>query len=328
MPANLTPEYLRLDAKLHEAKDPQEKLTILREMLAVIPKHKGTDRLQGDLKRRISKLEEVTQQKAKRGTRDIFHVSREGIAQVLLAGSPNSGKSSLLAGLTNATPLIGDYPFTTQQPYPGMLHFEDVQIQLIDMPPLSRDFSEAGFYNAYRICDMILIVVDLDAADPSRDLQEDLALFDEHLIKIVPHSVDRRPGSLSTVEKQGLILANKADLAGPAALERVAEGAGSGFRVLACAADGQGLDELPRLLFAELKLVRVYTKKPGKRFEKDAPFVMPAGSTVIDVARAIHKDIAENLKFVRLWGSGKHEGISAPRDHVIADGDILEIHAR
>ncbi len=327
MPANLTPEYLRLDARLREAKDPQEKLAILREMLAVIPKHKGTDRLQGDLKRRISKLEEMTQQRAKRGTRDQFHVPREGIAQVFLAGAPNSGKSSLLGRLTKATPQIGEYPFTTLQPQPGMLQFEDVQIQLVDMPPLSRDFTEPGFYNAYRIGDRILLVIDASAPDPAAELVEAFALFEEHLIKVVPHPVDRNVGSLSVVEKQALIVANKMDIADPKVPGELAEYA-PGFHILPCSASGMGLDRLPGLLFRELRVVRVYTKKPGKAFVKDAPFVMPAGSTVIDVARAIHKDIADKVKFVRLWGSGKHEGISAPRDHIIADGDVIEIHAR
>ena len=328
MPANLTPEYLRLEVRLRDARDAQEKLAILREMLAVIPKHKGTDRLQGDLKRRISKMEEITQQRTRRGTRDQFHVAREGIAQVLLAGAPNSGKSSLLARLTKAAPQIGEYPFTTMQPCPGMLTFEDVQIQLVDMPPLSPDFSEAGFYNAYRISDLILIVVDLSDADPGGVWREGLSLFEEHLIRIVPHPVAARVGSASTVEKQALILANKVDLAGAGAAERLAGQVDAGFRVLPCSAKGEGLSEIPRLLFRELRLVRVYTKKPGKHFVKDVPFVMPAGSTVIDVARAIHKDIAENLKFVRLWGSGKHDGISAPREHIIEDGDVIEIHAR
>ena len=328
MPANLTPEYLRLDARLREARDPQEKLAILREMLAVIPKHKGTDRLQGDLKRRISKMEEAAQQRAKRGTRDQFHVEREGIAQVLLAGAPNAGKSALLARLTNATPQIADYPFTTLQPFPGMMWFEDVQIQLIDMPPLSPEFNEAGFYNAYRIGDLVLLVVDLTHPDPLAVFAEGLALFEEHLIRLVPHAVDRRPGSLSTVEKQAIVLASKADLAGGDAAASFGARIPGGFRVVVCGATGEGVGEVPRLVFEELRVVRIYTKKPGQHFVKDAPFVMPAGSTVLDVARAIHKDIADTLKFVRLWGSGKHEGISAPRDHVVADGDVLEFHAR
>ncbi len=328
MPANLTPEYIRLDEKLHQAREPEEKLTLLREMLRVIPKHKGTEKMQADLKRRISKMEEVTQQRRPRSARDLFHISREGIGQILLAGAPNGGKSSLLARLTHAAPQIASYPFTTHEPLPGMVSYEDTQIQLVDMPPLAREYTEAGFFNAYRISDRIAIVVDLAQADPVATARDGLALFADHHIEIVPHAAASGPGSTSVVEKQALILANKVDLVGPDAAAALGAELGGGFRVVGVSAhSGAGLGELPGLFFRELRVVRVYTKKPGKKFVRDAPFVLPAGATVFDVARAIHKDIAENLRFVRLWGSGLHEGLSVPREHVVADGDILEIHA-
>ncbi len=328
MPANLSPEYLRLDERLRQVRDPQEKLVILREMLAAIPKHKGTDKLQADLKRRISKMEEGVQQRAKRGGRDPFHVPREGIGQVLLAGAPNAGKSSLLSKLTNATPAVAGYPFTTHQPLPGMVAYEDVQIQLVDMPPLSRDYTEAALFNTYRVGDIILLVIDMSDPDPAVVVQECIDLFDEHLIHLVPHLVDSA-GNLSTIEKQALILANKIDLAGASAPGRLAEAGDLELPVLNCSAEtGEGLAGLPERLFHELRLVRVYTKKPGKKFVRDAPFVLPEGSTVLDVARAIHKDFADGLRSVRLWGSGKHDGIPAPRDHFFNDTATTEIYTR
>jgi len=331
MPANLTPEYIKLEEQYRAAREPNEKLVLLREMLRVIPKHKGTDHMQGDLRRRISKLEDTIQQQRKKGGgRDLFHVPREGVGQVLFAGVPNSGKSSLLARVTNATPQVAEYPFTTHQPLPGMLPFEDVQIQLIDVPPLSRDYTETALFNAYRICHLVLLVADLTAPDPVDTVLECIGLLEEHLIEIVPHAVERSDGSLSRVEKQALILANKCDVegAGAAPLQSLREAFGDSYRILPCsAATGEGLADLGTILFETLRIVRVYTKKPGKKFERDQPFVLPAGATVEDVARAIHKDIAASLRFVRLWGSGKHEGINASREHVVADGDVLEIHA-
>ncbi len=328
MPANLSPEYLKLEEKLRETKDPAEKLAILREMLAVIPKHKGTDKMQADLKRRISKMEQIAQQKKKKGGRDLFHVPREGAGQVLLAGAPNVGKSTLLAALTNANPQIADYPYTTQRPLPGMVEFEDVKIQLVDVPPLSREYTEPGLFNAYRICDLILFVVDLTAPDPVGSLLDCLALLEEHLIKITPEPERERPGQFSVVEKRAIIFGNKADAASPEAADDLKGAFGEQFPVvIGAAGELEGVEELPEILFRQLRVVRVYTKKPGQKFEKGPPFVLPAGSTVIEVARAIHKDFGEKMKYARLWGSGKHEGLSVPRDHVVADGDILEIHA-
>jgi ribosome-interacting GTPase 1 len=331
MPANLTPEYLRLDTKLREVKDPQERLAILREMLAVIPKHKGTDHMQGDLRRKISKLEESLEQSRKRtGGRDLFHVTREGVGQVLLAGQPNCGKSSLLARLTKATPQIADYPHTTTQPLPGMVPYEDVQIQLVDVPPLSRDYTEPALFNAYRICHLVLLVADLTHSDPVDGVLDCMAMLEEHMVRLVPHAVASLEGSTAMVEKQALLLANKIDRVGPesASLRALRAAFGGEYRLLCCSAlTGEGLDALPQVLFQALRLVRIYTKKPGKKFVKDQPFVLPAGSSVFDVAGAIHKDIAESLRFVRLWGSGKHEGINVSREHIVVDGDILEIHS-
>jgi len=209
-----------------------------------------------------------------------------------------------------------------------MVVFEDVKIQLVDMLALSRDFTEPGLYNSYRICDRILLVADLSDPDPVASLQECIRLLDEHLIRVVAHPVTDEVGSLSTIEKRALIVANKLDLAGPGVREAFEAAYGATFHVHACSTEtGEGIEALPALLFADLELVRIYTKKPGKKFVRDAPFVLPAGASVYDVARAIHKDIADSLRFVRLWGSGKHEGLPVPRDHIVCDGDILEFHA-
>ncbi|MBD3235315.1 MAG: TGS domain-containing protein [Candidatus Eisenbacteria bacterium] len=327
MPANLTPEYLQLDAKLRETRDPQEKLEIMRQMLRVIPKHKGTDKMQGDLRRRISRMEDALAQKRKKGGRDPFHVPREGAGQVLLAGAPNAGKSSLLSHLTNATPQVANYPYTTHAPTPGMVPFEDVQIQLLDVPPLSREYTEAALFNAYRICDLVLFVVDLSSADPTGELLDLMAMLEEHLVRISPDPARERAGQVSEVEKRCVIVGNKMDQAPAEAGASLRKAFGDDYPVLIGSAEtGEGLAELPRVLFEALRLVRVYTKKPGRKFEKSAPFVVPAGSTVMEVAEAIHKEFAENLKFARLWGSGKHQGLSVPRDHVVQDGDLLELH--
>jgi len=328
MPANLSPEYIRLEERLRQTRDPQERLVILREMLTVIPKHKGTEKLQADLKRRISKLEDAAEQKQKRGARDLFHVAREGAGQVILAGPPNSGKSSLLARLSHATPQIANYPFTTQLPSPGMVAFEDVQIQLVDTPPLSREYTQAALFNTFRASDMIFFVIDLATPDPPGSLLDCLALLEEHFIRINPAAPLHAAGSAATVEKRALVFANKADIGDAVQVAGLQEVLGAGVPILTGSAEtGAGLQVVPHTLFDALQLIRVYTKKPGKKFERGSPFVLPAGATVMDAAPVIHKELAEKMRFARVWGSGKHQGVSVARDHVLADGDILEIHS-
>ena len=105
MPANLSPEYKAAEANFRKARDPKERLEWLREMLRVIPKHKGTDHLQGDIKRRIRELSEELEAARKRAGRAAVRriVTRpEGAAQIALLGPPNSGKSSLHARLTGS----------------------------------------------------------------------------------------------------------------------------------------------------------------------------------------------------------------------------------
>ena len=172
MPANLTPQYLDADKRFRQAKNAAEKISALEDMLALIPKHKGTEKMQADLKRRLSKAREEAQKKGKAGARgNTYHVPREGAGQVVLVGPPNSGKSTLLAMLTNAIPEVGDYPFTTRKPLPGMMDFENVKIQLVDLPPIAPEWTEGWVYALIRNAELVLVLVDL-ASDDVRGLLE------------------------------------------------------------------------------------------------------------------------------------------------------------
>ena len=233
MPANLSPEYMRLEARLRETREPSERLAIMREMLTVIPKHKGTEKMQADLKRRISKLEEAAAQRRKRGGRDLFHVPREGAGQVILAGPPNAGKSTLLAALTHATPQVANYPFTTHLPQPGMVQYEDVQIQLIDAPPLSIEYTETALFNSYRVSDLICFVVDLSQPDPESQLRMCREMLEEHFIRVNPDAPRRTAGSESTIEKRSIVFANKTDIGSPIPPQMLEDVLGKGTPVFA-----------------------------------------------------------------------------------------------
>ncbi|MGQ9477413.1 MAG: TGS domain-containing protein [Candidatus Bipolaricaulia bacterium] len=328
MPANLTPEYLAAEARYRAAKTDQERLAALQEMLSTIPKHKGTEKLQAEIKRKIALLRTAPRKRGpSRSTLDF--IEREGAGQVALAGLPNSGKSSLLARLTNARPEIADYPFSTSKPLPGMMEFEDIQIQLIDLPPLARGCTEGWIYSHIRNADLVLAVIDLAAEDPPRDFQELLALLEEERIRLAGEASSGLDHDQGMRVKAGLLCGTKLDLPrakeGLARLRLRTESLGLPL-VAVSAGSGEGLEELKRAIFTSLRIIRVYTKEPGKKPDMERPYTLPRGSTVWDLARAIHQEFAQRLRYALLWGSGKFEGQRVPRDHPLQDRDIVELH--
>jgi uncharacterized protein len=324
MPANLTPQYLEADRKFKAATSLQDKLTALEEMLATIPKHKGTERMQGDLKRRIAKLRDQMQRQKKSGGRGkpFYHVEREGAGQVVLVGPPNAGKSALLRALTNAQPEIADYPFTTRAPLPGMMVYENVQVQLVDLPPITPDVTEGWLYGIIRTADAAALVVDLATDDVLSQTEQVQALPDQAKLALVgtptaPH------------HKCALVVANKLDASGaPERLALMRDFFRDTLPLHAVsAAHGTGLETLRRALFELLGVVRVYSKPPGRKVDTSTPFILKRGSTVMEAAQAIHKDFVARLKFARLWGKDEYQGQMVGRDHVLEDGDVIELHA-
>lgn len=341
MPANLTPDYLAADKKFKAAATPQDKLAALEEMLATIPKHKGTEKMQADLKHRIAKLRDEMQRRkgAARG-KPFYHVDKEGAGLVVLIGAPNVGKSMLLRALSHAEPEVADYPFTTRVPLPGMVEFENVQIQLVDLPPITVEFREGWLYGIIRTADVAALVVDLSSEDLLSQTETVLGLLSEANIRLV-----RSPGR--PTEKRAVVIANKLDVLGAGGrLERFREfyhprnkqdpPASPSARpatitelpvIPVSAAAGTGLDGLRQVMFDLLHVIRVYSKPPGKKADRGTPFILRRGATVLDAAEAIHKDFVEKLKYARLWGREHYQGQMVGRDHVLEDGDIIEIHA-
>jgi ribosome-interacting GTPase 1 len=326
MPANLTPEFLAARERFNRAKTPEEKLDALQEMLATIPKHKGTEKMQADIKRRIAKLREQLEQarRSGKGGGVSYHVERAGAAQIVLVGPPNSGKSSLLAALTNATPVIAPYPLSTLKPVPGMMEYEDVQIQLVDLPPITRQYTEGWVYGLIRMADAVAFCLDLSRPSWRAEGEEVLALLLERKIQLTAgptRQVDWR-----TVEKRTAAVGLKEDLGGERVAEflRWCEGRYPGVAV--STATGEGLEGLRAALFEASGIVRIYTKKPGHPPDFSKPYTIREGATVLNVVEEIHKDFVKRLKYVRLWGSGKFQGQQVPLDHVVQDRDVVEIH--
>jgi ribosome-interacting GTPase 1 len=326
MPTNLPPQADEAERRYRAATSLAERIACLEEWISAIPKHKGTDHLRADLRRRLSELKAETQERKGSSRREsAYRIPREGAGQVVVLGPPNVGKSALVAALTRATPAVADYPYTTWEPTPGMMKYEDVPIQLIDTPPLDRDHIEGELLDLLRRADMLLLMVDLQT-DPDRQLVDTLAILREN--NILPCRPDSEPGqSGPSTCKRLLVAANKAD--DPATedlLELFHELCAEQWSCVPISVvAGRNLDRLKKAVFDCLGVIRVYAKPPGKPPDMSAPFILRRGSTVEELAAKVHRDFLEKLVAARVWGSAEFDGQMVQRDHVLQDRDVVEL---
>ena len=344
MPTNVTPEYKKAEEAYRKAREPKDRLDCLKQMLSTLPKHKGTEHLQADIKSRIKDLTEELAGPKKGGQRSgpALVIRPEGAAQIALLGPPNSGKSALHQRLTGSRAHSGPGPFMTQFPEPGMLAHEDIALQLVDLPSMSPDHSPPWIASTLQTSDAALLVVDLSDPGCVEQVQFILDTLATKKVSLVAGwpgqngentTGEHIPGDDADdpfrIRLPTLLLANKSDLApDPEEVAVLEELLGVDFPALRVSAQtGQGLGALAPWLFQALGIVRVYTKAPGKDPERDRPFTVRRGDTVLDVARLVHKDIAETFRFARLWGSGVFDGQQVGAEHPVADGDVVELHA-
>ena len=314
MPANLPPQYFEAEKTCRAAKNPLEKIAALEEMLAIMPKHKGTDHLRAELRSRIAKLTQLAAKKSG-AQRTSMVIEREGAAQIVVIGLPNAGKSQLVSSITSASPTVAEYSFTTYAATPGMMEYENIQIQLIDTPPITEQSMEWWLPHMIRRADAILIVVDLTDAPLAQ-------------MEVVVEQLGNNKVEIGQNKTRALIIGNKVDMDNTGenytALKNKYEGQ---FPIIAISAKvGPGLEELKQEIYRVLDIIRVYTKTPGNKPDLTDPIILNRGSTLEDAAAAVHKDFAAKLKFARIWGSGKHDGVMAKRDHILQDGDVIELH--
>lgn len=327
MPTNLPPEYFRAEQAFREAESSSAKISALEEMMSTIPKHKGTDKLRAELRRKISKLKEDQKKKKGAGKHESkYHIENEGAGRVIITGAANVGKSSILAALTHATPAISEAPYTTWIPLPGMMMIDDIQIQLIDTPPLTKEHSQPELFDLIRSADLILIVVDLQTT-PFQQLEDSLTLLKKH--KIIPKQRqsdfhDEKGITFITI----LVVVNKDDD------ERFDEDF-EVFKELSetelplvpiSTANKRNFDKFKKQIFESLEIIRVYSKPPGKEADLTKPFVIKKGSTVEELAGKVHHDFVQKLKTARVWGSNVYDGQMVGRDHILHDKDIVELH--
>ena len=333
MPTNVPPQYREAEERFRRAGTVQTKIAALQEMLAILPKHKGTDHLKAQLRSRMSRLLTELEGPSRgphAGRPEPFSVPKEGAGRATLVGPTNVGKSLLLAKATGARTRVGAYALSTQEPVRGMLPYKDIYIQLVDTPPISNPSTQSRLYGLLRNSDVLVVVVDLalDSVGQVREVLSDLEQWEFRL----PGREEEKDGESPWLTKRAIIVGNKADIQD--ALDQFQElEAAFGNRypiVMASAQEGVGLDEMGEEIFSALKVIRVYTKSPREKLEEFVPtnpIVLPLGSTLNEAAERLHKDFGRGLKYAVLWGrSGKFEAQRVGRQHQLTDEDIVELH--
>jgi ribosome-interacting GTPase 1 len=386
MVTNLPAEARAKWIKVMEAKTVEEKIKALEEFLSSVPKHKGTERLREWATKRLAQLrEELEEKKRKKSTsKSTIFVEKEGAAQIVVIGPPNSGKSTLVNVLTGAKTIISEYPYSTQYPVPGMLKYQDIYFQLVDTPPLEPGTLLARKTIALiRNADGVILVLDATSdivsvveslveylrdegiylakpkgrviidivrtgktgirvtlmgklldftIDDLRKLLESYRIFNAHVKIYGEVSLDDVEQSLfeAVVYKPVVIFVNKVDLKAPSEreLEYIKTILPGAPLILGSAISNKGLEEIASTLYRILEIIRVYTKPPsGSIAEK--PLVLRKGATIRDVAESVHSELLKNFLYARVWGpSAKYPGERVGLEHVVEDGDIVEIHTK
>ena len=328
MAVNATPQYKKAEEEYRRAQTTEEQIACLEKMLVLLPKHKASEKVQSDLKTRLKEARgELAAEKAAPKKVRTYQFLRQGAGQVVILGGPNAGKSRLLAELTSAKPDVAPYPFTTREPHPGMMDWEDVAVQLIDTPPITDTFFEAYLQNIVRSADAVLLCFDGSSDDAPDHTAEVISQIEQRKTVLARES-GFVEDDLTQIRIKTLLVPTRAD--DPACADRLAY-----FEEMFPARfDRQPVEferaestaELRDRIYKMLNVIRVYTKAPGKPADRKSPFTIPAGGTVEDLAEKIHKDLAANLTHARIWGSGVHDGQSVGREHVLAERDLVELH--
>jgi ribosome-interacting GTPase 1 len=329
MPANLTPQYQKAESEFRRAQTARERVECLELMLKLIPKHKGTEKLQADLKTKIKEAREESQVEAKapKGGKS-YRFPRQGAGTIIIIGAPNAGKSRILKELTNAEPNVAPFPFSTHEPLPGMMRHGDVSVQLIDTPPIASGHVEPYIVNLVRAADAVLLAFDGSSDDAPEQTAEVLQLLADRKTRL-----GRETGldetDLGVVQVKSLLVVTRGDDPDvDTRLDLLKELTPPAIDITRVEFDrAESREALRKAIYDLLGVMRIYTKRPGKPKDEGDPFTIPIGGSVELLAEHVHRDLATTLKFAKVWGSSAHDGQSVGREHILQDGDVVELHA-
>lgn len=329
MPANLPPQYIELRTQLEKARDPEEKAEILQEMISIIPKHKGTNKLIGELRSKLAVArKQAIERPSKQKVYNPYRITRQGASQTVVIGFPNVGKSSLVSKLTHAHTQVAPYPFTTDKPIVGMMPYENIHIQMIDTPPITEELFEPNLIDLIKRVDFVILVVDAGSDDALEQVESIISRLEQARIKLTTDQPEENE-DIQLIHKRAIIVANKADLEDSQdRVDMLKEFYSKELPIISFSVEmDTNFDNFKQIVFDSLNIIRVYTKPIGKKPDMTDPIILYHGSTVVDAAEEIHRDFAENLKFAKVWGGGsKYNGQSVSRDHLLEDGNIVEFH--
>mgnify|MGYP000069243853 CR=1 FL=1 len=385
MPANLTAEAKSKWNKVVLARSPEEKLKALQEFLSSIPKHKGNEKLRAQIKRKISllKVELEERKQSRKGAKPYYLIEKEGAAaQIVILGLTNVGKSSLLSSLTNANPEVNSRPYTTIEPIPGVMHFKDIRIQLIEVPALTPNSSNSLQLNLAKKADGLILMIDalnnpcnqlkillkelekarLSIEKPKSKIEIDknakgelqIAVFGKlngctiedvkklflsygvrkGVVKIYGEAsleeIEEHLLELSNEYKPAIIIVNKVENEDfENKLVDLKSLVNNVPIIYVSCLLRKGLEKIGEALIKKLEIIRVYTKEPNEKEASKEPVILKEGATIGDLAKEIHSELYKNFKYAKVWGpSSKFPGEKVGLNHLLKDGDIVEIHAK